>query len=347
MTPGKVYPRVCGGTRCPLPFPLRREGLSPRVRGNLPVPRPSPGSWRSIPACAGEPRKGTNDGHSAKVYPRVCGGTAQSAQRGGTGAGLSPRVRGNQPSDPCVGHRSRSIPACAGEPAAQEKAVAEAHRREVGLSPRVRGNLHWEGCAHSVRGSIPACAGEPRQPSAGRAPATVYPRVCGGTAARKDMYRTALGLSPRVRGNRDRVRSLYAGGRSIPACAGEPRCWTAGHAAPRVYPRVCGGTSQRGIADYLVSGLSPRVRGNPAFNPGCQRIIRSIPACAGEPKKAKPKPPATKVYPRVCGGTPYDPNPTERRDGLSPRVRGNLIQPPQPRQHSRSIPACAGEPRCG
>ena len=30
----------------------------------------------------------------------------------------------------------------------------------------------------------------------------------------------------------------------------------------KVYPRVCGGTITRGILGYLVSGLSPRVRGN-------------------------------------------------------------------------------------
>ena len=33
-----VYPRVCGGTRILLNRRQRRQGLSPRVRGNLPPP---------------------------------------------------------------------------------------------------------------------------------------------------------------------------------------------------------------------------------------------------------------------------------------------------------------------
>ena len=50
-----VYPRVCGGTLVAA-FPSHQAaGLSPRVRGNPPLP----GGWRctrwSIPACAGEP----------------------------------------------------------------------------------------------------------------------------------------------------------------------------------------------------------------------------------------------------------------------------------------------------
>ena len=50
--------------------------------------------------------------------------------------------------------------------------------------------------------------------------------------------------------------------RSIPACAGEP-----GHSKCRVhpypvYPRVCGGTPFGMPSFHMVSGLSPRVRGN-------------------------------------------------------------------------------------
>ena len=50
-----VYPRVCGGT---LAFSLEmsgRQGLSPRVRGNLKSAVECPLAGWSIPACAGEP----------------------------------------------------------------------------------------------------------------------------------------------------------------------------------------------------------------------------------------------------------------------------------------------------
>ena len=119
--PGRVYPRVCGGTERSTSAHACNPGLSPRVRGNFSFRNASGLSPRvrgnhlsqrrvraadgSIPACAGE-----------GVYPRVCGGTVLH--------GLSPRVRGNRCppvrgnlSSGAVGaYCSRSIPACAGEP---------------------------------------------------------------------------------------------------------------------------------------------------------------------------------------------------------------------------------------
>ena len=51
-------------------------GLSPRVRGNLIIAISRPPVLRSIPACAGEPGEAYNRAAIARVYPRVCGGTA-------------------------------------------------------------------------------------------------------------------------------------------------------------------------------------------------------------------------------------------------------------------------------
>ena len=56
--------------------------------------------------------------------------------------------------------------------------------------------------------------------------AAVYPRVCGGTACFAPRVVQVCGLSPRVRGNRAICRYGYTEGRSIPACAGEPRGWS-------------------------------------------------------------------------------------------------------------------------
>ena len=54
-SPGKVYPRVCGGTlTCPSSG-MTTSGLSPRVRGNRSRPAGCVERFRSIPACAGEP----------------------------------------------------------------------------------------------------------------------------------------------------------------------------------------------------------------------------------------------------------------------------------------------------
>ena len=172
-----------------------------------------------------------------------------------------------------------------------------------GLSPRVRGNpmrIVWRTTA---TGSIPACAGEPRTPSRGRAHRQVYPRVCGGTAARPAAPDDADGLSPRVRGNRSfrRRRTAYAG--SIPACAGEPPARPGQRTPRRVYPRVCGGTSVSWQSAQISKGLSPRVRGNPGGASATWPAAGSIPACAGEPEHLKRGDAVPEVYPRVCGGT--------------------------------------------
>ena len=155
-TPPTVYPRVCGGTVRHAGYTPGAGGLSPRVRGN-------PGGFRrrrpaggSIPACAGEPPAGDGSTRQARVYPRVCGGTTSGPILTAPALGLSPRVRGNQTPPPRYAGRSRSIPACAGEPVPAPPATrlpwvyprvcggtVPAHQLRggpIGLSPRVRGN---------------------------------------------------------------------------------------------------------------------------------------------------------------------------------------------------------------
>ena len=113
---GRVYPRVCGGTRGRYLDITGAHGLSPRVRGNrspAAVHRPA---LRSIPACAGEPGVGDKRVDAGGVYPRVCGGTPQQSHRKPEPEGLSPRVRGNLRCPEVDVQCQGSIPACAGEP---------------------------------------------------------------------------------------------------------------------------------------------------------------------------------------------------------------------------------------
>ena len=215
---------------------------------------------------------------ATRVYPRVCGGTYGEENLSATQAGLSPRVRGNQPDPRAANGRRRSIPACAGEPVVT---AADDHPHEVyprvcggtkislavlfavlGLSPRVRGNPAGDAGATARPRSIPACAGEPRQGKTPLYRPVVYPRVCGGTAVRQRAVQHLMGLSPRVRGNRRAPARRPAPDGSIPACAGEPdSCGQLGGGV-RVYPRVCGGTFGGLPFGLPVRGLSPRVRGN-------------------------------------------------------------------------------------
>ena len=291
----------------------------------------------------------------------MCGGTCGPRAPSGPPTGLSPRVRGNHPHLPLPPPASGSIPACAGEP---RRRGARGCRKKVyprvcggttpkravrvlrgGLSPRVRGNLFQKFVGIVVPGSIPACAGEPRGERGGQGHQRVYPRVCGGTEATEAMLTELSGLSPRVRGNPRRTPPATSPGRSIPACAGEPRPrpWRASSSG--VYPRVCGGTPGRRTSDETRRGLSPRVRGNHSKTQQEEPSHGSIPACAGEPPTPPTGGPGPRVYPRVCGGTLEARADRMVRDGLSPRVRGNRPRPRPPHTSSRSIPACAGEPR--
>ncbi len=214
-------------------------GLSPRVRGSRRTYRKTDRIGRSIPACAGEPRRSICNRRNTTVYPRVCGGAGHYKPVFSAVVGLSPRVRGSRALCQRHGGSGRSIPACAGEPdsAAMPLIPHQVYPRvcggaiwlrirryaQQGLSPRVRGSPITTWTFLPARRSIPACAGEP--PTATPVPLSteVYPRVCGGAAPGTLTDDRAVGLSPRVRGSLGR----RIGGRgrlgSIPACAGEPR----------------------------------------------------------------------------------------------------------------------------
>ena len=174
-----------------------------------------------------------------------------------------------------------------------------------------------------------------------------YPRVCGGTQLAETQARQTTGLSPRVRGNRQAGAARQGRGGSIPACAGEPAAGVPRDRRQRVYPRVCGGTPATVTAPPVVTGLSPRVRGNRDHRRTSLRRAGSIPACAGEPPNTAFATYCPKVYPRVCGGTQLDSSTSSDPAGLSPRVRGNLLEVIPHCQGKGSIPACAGEPSGG
>ena len=95
--------------------------------------------------------------------------------------------------------------------------------RRCGLSPRVRGILRLGFGRVQAKRSIPACAGDPARAELGRCFESVYPRVCGGTLYTSAQALQWAGLSPRVRGILMIPAYRAPCGRSIPACAGDPR----------------------------------------------------------------------------------------------------------------------------
>ena len=233
-----VYPRACGGTCTTIAASVLFSGLSPRVRGNHVFHYLRPDGFRSIPARAGEPRPASAPATTRSVYPRACGGTCPPTGALPLSPGLSPRVRGNRRTPPTPALPRRSIPARAGEPRRRRVGgkVSRVYPRAcggtdatcikcptaAGLSPRVRGNLGSQQRKVFGHGSIPARAGEPRPARRHRCPPPVYPRACGGTATASTWATAVRGLSPRVRGNQDRLDFADVRLGSIPARAGEP-----------------------------------------------------------------------------------------------------------------------------
>ena len=249
---------MCGGTPSADIVAEQLNGLSPRVRGNLPRQARRSRPARSIPACAGEPMPFPARAPGGEVYPRVCGGTQMRYALALADRGLSPRVRGNRTGQLIDTAAAGSIPACAGEPphSAPNCAPTSVYPRvcggtlmrtaswksRSGLSPRVRGNRPAPADGRCCKGSIPACAGEPPAHRAPGRKVAVYPRVCGGTVSTRADRTRGMGLSPRVRGNQEGSAYRPGEARSIPACAGEPQGGLPGEQVRQVYPRVCGGT---------------------------------------------------------------------------------------------------------
>ena len=229
-----VYPRGCGGTTGWLAEGESETGLSPRVRGNRDKERIRRPECGSIPAGAGEPPDGWQKGSRRQVYPRGCGGTTGWLAEGESETGLSPRVRGNPPSELSRVQVSGSIPAGAGEPWSCFR---------MGRSER----------------SIPAGAGEPFIANVLRSSNEVYPRGCGGISSHPNPAFRGGGLSPRVRGNHTGGLGGPLPHRSIPAGAGEPCNGLQVARSVRVYPRGCGGTkhdrgSRRGSLGSIPAG---------------------------------------------------------------------------------------------
>ena len=131
--------------------------------------------------------------------------------------------------------------------------------------------------------------------------------------------------------------------RSIPAWAGETSIYAGTNRPCRVYPRVGGGNGMSARSSRPFPGLSPRGRGKPAGTPRRCRMIRSIPAWAGETSGAGTGLPDPEVYPRVGGGNAGRGDNPHRAAGLSPRGRGKPGPQIAKHRRRRSIPAWAGE----
>ena len=193
----------------------------------------------------------------------------------------------------------------------------------AGLSPPTRGNRREMPVREIKGGSIPAHAGEPDSHTATHRERGVYPRPRGGTVGTRSSGDKGKGLSPPTRGNRPPPRPLPFAVGSIPAHAGEPKSCRRVSARNRVYPRPRGGTTVKSLSKRGVSGLSPPTRGNRVPFHRARKYRRSIPAHAGEPRRARGHTGRARVYPRPRGGTGHGDADADPIHGLSPPTRGN------------------------
>ena len=212
-----------------------------------------------------------------------------------------------------------------------------------GSSPRVRGTRDAGVALRRRARFIPACAGNSCRDLRSSLISAVHPRVCGVSRWSCCRGLSFGGSSPRVRGTRGSRCWRCAGGRFIPACAGNSCAAFLAKLGAPVHPRVCGelveherllpavhrfipacagNSSTIGRGRRRVHGSSPRVRGTRSGPDAAEEHGRFIPACAGNSAAGA-----------VALGV---------LDGSSPRVRGTPSRCSGQSCNPRFIPACAG-----
>ena len=120
----------------------------------------------------------------------------------------------------------------------------------------------------------------------------------------KERARFGVGLSPRGRRHRLRIKIGPPGGGSISAWAEAPARAAPPGAHLRVYLRVGGGTQAQRRVGHRVQGLSPRGRRHRNCGAFRGHLARSISAWAEAPAFCLCSISRMQVYLRVGGGTP-------------------------------------------
>ena len=336
--PRPVHPRAGGEHPGPWCWRSPAAGSSPRGRG---TPNRRPLSWhrhRFIPARAGNTGLAGASPGTVPVHPRAGGEHFRRRRIASRFTGSSPRGRGtlSQAQDRLPVHRF--IPARAGNtpgraPARPCKSV---HPRAGGehLSPTV---TEWH-----VNGSSPRGRGTPGTPFSPAYPSSVHPRAGGEHLKALARSRPRAGSSPRGRGTRAAPDRAAAGGRFIPARAGNTQHQVAPVGGRQVHPRAGGEHIAGAGSSVTFTGSSPRGRGTLQRIRAHLRVHRFIPARAGNTSPSIRPARSSTVHPRAGGEHRRRPAWYRPSRGSSPRGRGTLegareIPPPR-----RFIPARAG-----
>ena len=272
--------------------------------------------------------------------------------------GSSPRERGTDKETQELSQAPRFIPACAGNSwhghlshgctpvhprvrGEQGKSI-DTTAAVTGSSPRARGTDHPSCRIAFGRRFIPACAGNSSQTKFTSSACPVHPRVRGEQGDVDRRVVAVAGSSPRARGTGGQVLGRAAGGRFIPACAGNSWAPSTTPTAASVHPRVRG--EQGTILNQVSAGTgsSPRARGTASAPRWPPAETRFIPACAGNSPRRRRCTTTRPVHPRVRGEQARHHRRCGKHLGSSPRARGTVQQMERVRRRLRFIPACAG-----
>ena len=139
---------------------------------------------------------------------------------------------------------------------------ANTSARVWGSSPRVRGSLSIYLLPLCWRGIIPAGAGLTRSSCRCSVQGRDHPRGCGAHCNTSNLISVLEGSSPRVRGSRKIINTVFPQAGIIPAGAGLTRPSRRLSRNERDHPRGCGAHKMRASRQLSMRGSSPRVRGS-------------------------------------------------------------------------------------
>jgi hypothetical protein len=157
---------------------------------------------------------------------------------------------------------------------------------------------------------------------------TVHPRACGERSALRPRALKSTGSSPRMRGTHNGRRRGPSPPRFIPAHAGNAQSRRYAHMDSPVHPRACGERLPARNSDLANDGSSPRMRGTPFGLPFSTRLVRFIPAHAGNARIVPSMVHCRSVHPRACGERCSSAAIKSSLGGSSPRMRGTHLMLP-------------------
>ena len=190
---------------------------------------------------------------------------------------------------------------------------------------------------------IPAHAGQTSPAPMWRTLPTDHPRACGANPFEWVPNLKGSGSSPRMRGKRYGEANGTVTMRIIPAHAGQTMA-PASSTIPRPdHPRACGANDVNTFVDDQARGSSPRMRGKPYISALPVRVMRIIPAHAGQTSSHPARRKKNEDHPRACGANIGQEFGEQQQAGSSPRMRGKLGDVALLADPRRIIPAHAGQ----